>query len=280
MHHLLAALVALVFAVGCLCQVGGAGAHAGGHGDLVSLEDEWELTVRAVETVYGHLAQLKQSTAVPEQVHLAFGSSATTMTVSWVTFHNSSDGLVGLVQYGTSATNLDETVAGVTTTYDCGILGGWHGWIHTATLSGLANGGAAFFYRVGDGTTWSDVFPSASAPALGADVPVRFAIAGDMGTVIPAGFRVANLMATNAVDAPLTFVQIVGDLAYAGTGRVLEYEPIWDDYLRQMQPGLAESVPLMVGAAARTFGEFFSKCSAGSPHTWRAPFMNVTDNGG
>ena len=45
-----------------------------------------------------------------------------------------------------------------------------------------------------------------------------------------------------AVAANLTMV--VGDLAYAGTGRELEFEPVWDVYGDLVEP-LAANAPFM-----------------------------------
>lgn len=41
---------------------------------------------------------------------------------------------------------------------------------------------------------------------------------GDMGTVIPAGYRVANQIAEDHKVTPFSAVIHVGDISYAGTG--------------------------------------------------------------
>lgn len=46
----------------------------------------------------------------------------------------------------------------------------------------------------------------------------RFAVMGDMGTVIPAGYLVSKQMFEDHQVTPFSAVIHVGDIAYAGTG--------------------------------------------------------------
>jgi len=65
---------------------------------------------------------------------------------------------------------------------------------------------------------------------------------GDMGTIMPLGFEVTKWLIEEHNQKPFDVILHVGDIAYAGTGSDREIEPIWDDYMNQIQP-LASILP-------------------------------------
>jgi len=74
---------------------------------------------------------------------------------------------------------------------------------------------------------------------------VTWCMYGDMGTVMPLGFEVTKWIEAEHATDPFDLILHVGDLAYAGTGSDREIEPIWDDWMNQIQP-LASLIPYQV----------------------------------
>ncbi len=77
---------------------------------------------------------------------------------------------------------------------------------------------SSFFghFRVGNSEVWSEEM---SFKTDCSNVTKRtFAVMGDMGTVIPAGFLVAKQIREDHQVTPLSAVVHVGDISYAGTG--------------------------------------------------------------
>ena len=102
--------------------------------------------------------------------------------------------------------------------------------VHRAALTGLPPA-SRVAYRVGDGTTWSDV-AEFTTPAAGA--PVRLAHVGDHGVTV-ASRRTTAAIAAGRPDAVL----LAGDLSYANG-----YQPQWDRWAGQAEP-LTSVVPLL-----------------------------------
>jgi predicted MPP superfamily phosphohydrolase len=69
-----------------------------------------------------------------------------------------------------------------------------------------------------------------------------------MGTVVPLGFEVTDMLVEEHRFHPFNLVMHVGDVAYAGVSSQDEgeYEPVWDVYMNQIMP-LAQVVPYQVG---------------------------------
>lgn len=61
--------------------------------------------------------------------------------------------------------------------------------------------------------------------------PTRIAYVADQGTFIPLGFAVIQQEADDDAKLPYDFLLHGGDVAYGGTGAVIEDESIWDMYL-------------------------------------------------
>ncbi|KNC52389.1 purple acid phosphatase 18 [Thecamonas trahens ATCC 50062] len=190
------------------------------------------------------------TTGEPEQVHVALTGFPHALRVMWVTFGGAGAGAEAA--WGTAPGVLAATARANASTYDVGILGGWHGTIHTVDMvfpSHLPPRTTVYYAVSGTCPTacWSPVFSVALPAAIGMETATTLALWGDMGTVIPDGWRVAADVAAAArrADGAWNAMHIVGDLAYAGMGAHDAWQPIWDMFGRQMQDA-AVQVPLMV----------------------------------
>lgn len=155
----------------------------------------------------------------PRGVHLAFGADPTTsMTVVWHTPGTTERDTV--VEYGQTS-SLGSRATG-TTKPAPGLPASLTSMLHEATIGGLQPG-APFFYRVGDGTTWSEVFAARTAPADGS---FTFAAFGDHGYSAQA-VRTTDALAAADPD----FAVIAGDVSYANSK--LER---WDVWAAQSEP--------------------------------------------
>jgi len=176
----------------------------------------------------------------PQQEHIALTDDPSEMVVMWVT---SVDSNGSTVEYGFSPTTLDASTDGIVYTYEAGVWG-WDGHIHKVMLKGLARG-QKYFYRVGDKTlnVWSEVHYFNTQPVLKGEV--KIAVYGDMGTIMPMGFEVADQLIHDDEKYHFDLITHVGDLAYAGVSQSWEFEYFWDLFVEQIAP-LADHIPYMV----------------------------------
>ncbi|CAF0850169.1 unnamed protein product [Rotaria sordida] len=83
-----------------------------------------------------------------------------------------------------------------------------------------------YYYKVGNSKAWSnEISFKTDCPAV---TTHTFAVMGDMGTVIPAGYLVAKQIKEDHQVTPFSAVVHVGDISYAGTGSKDEIAEIWD----------------------------------------------------
>lgn len=198
----------------------------------------------------------------PAQVHLALAGASTNMTVMWLT--RSPYAEAPLVEYWQLSGGPVLRAVGSSATY--GVpkrwWGGFHGWVHTAVMEGLAPG-REHGYRVGgvpaDGgeLVWGAVHPFRAPRPPASDALTRLVTFGDMGTVMPLGLAVCEQIILDYARAGANWdgVMHVGDLAYAGIATNIpllnitsgdEWEPIWDLWGAQIEP-LASRMPYMTG---------------------------------
>ena len=117
-------------------------------------------------------------TAVPEQIHIAVAGrdaetgDATGMAVGWFTSGATTS---SLVQFGPRPDALSTTARGAQHQY----LEDW-GYHHDVEVLGLTPG-TQIYYRVGDGTTWSQIHRFTAAPSAASAAPFNVSIFGDMG---------------------------------------------------------------------------------------------------
>ena len=190
---------------------------------------------------------------IPIEISLSYpDNSGTSMRLKWITMYNLGDGQLPLVQYRKKESpEWENTVLGTSTTYNVG-EGGWNGFIHEVNLYGLLSPATEYEYRVGDNrdeslAVFSDIRTFTTAPPVGDTSKQTIAVYGDMGTVVPLGFKVTEQLLDEEAKSGIDFDYIVhvGDISYAGLGGGEELAVVWDVYQSQMEP-LASYKPYMV----------------------------------
>ncbi|EDQ89016.1 uncharacterized protein MONBRDRAFT_25809 [Monosiga brevicollis MX1] len=208
---------------------------------------------------------LTTTCAQPEQVHIAFaGQDAngypTGVSVTWYTANVTS---TSIVRYGTLASGSLTSQASATTAPQSYLDG--HGFHHVVRVLNLQPA-TEYMYQVGDQTDgWSDTFVFRSAPAT-SDVPVSFALFGDMGylgsaerpmvvatgglqknwSAVPVRTLLESLKDTKAID----FIWHLGDIGYADDAfshapLKFGYESAYNGYMNWIQ-NLTATMPYMV----------------------------------
>ena len=195
--------------------------------------------------------------AAPQQLHLGPGPApGSSLRVTWATaaplppncsqaaFYAPADGSGGA----------PATAPAASYTYSAGV-GGWHGQLHSALLTGLAPG-VRYSYTVGGSSGCSPRSEPRAAvlpPARG--MPSAYiAVAADMGTIVPLGWAVADLIAEDTLEGPQPFdaMLLAGDHAYAtvepsscsaANPGCDEVEWTWDAFGMQLEP-IIDQVPL------------------------------------
>lgn len=118
---------------------------------------------------------LGQKYVNPEQIHIAFGTDPTRMTVTWST-QNATQSTVAMYGIGGQLTH---TGTGTMTKFvDPGTLHNTQ-YIHRAVMTGLKPG-TIYSYKVGSKEAWSGVF-NLTAMKDGSDWSPRIALFGDFG---------------------------------------------------------------------------------------------------
>lgn len=182
----------------------------------------------------------------PTEVHLSLAARPGGVTVMWTAGRNYTSA-PPTVRYGTDRAALNRSAAGTSSTYDAGVLFGFHSTIFTATMSGLEPG-ARYWYSVGaEGSAWSEpadfAAPWPPGGPLAAPANVSVAMFGDMG-VVPFGWLTYRSLAAAHARDPFDAVHLAGDIAYAGVTSEGEFTPTWDVFMGMVEP-LVSRVPLM-----------------------------------
>ena len=177
--------------------------------------------------VFGTLViSMNVESAEPEQVHLATNGISGEMVVQWGTeedttsFCNSDN----TVEYGTGQDSLNFSEEGDDDMYL------WTTCTHTTILSGLTSN-TTYYYRVGGGGEWSDIFSFKTLEAEPESVLIG-AIA-DHGTS-------SNAQETTSNMVPIDFDLVIhtGDISYAngaGSGNGVGDQSVWDEYQNQIE---------------------------------------------
>jgi len=155
---------------------------------------------------------------VPEQIHLAFGSSPDTMSVQWGTMDTFCETLSS-VQYGLTEDSLSMSVEGNCFPFD--ITDQLQQSNHVAKMKSL-EASTKYYYRVGDKTSdvWSSVYYFTTAPdesTLEASLPQKFLVYGDLGSGASQPDHSSTIMpwASEEVQAGhFDMILHVGDFAY------------------------------------------------------------------
>ncbi|OQV20064.1 Acid phosphatase type 7 [Hypsibius exemplaris] len=170
---------------------------------------------------------------LPEQVHLSWDGDASHMTVTWSTVLSAST----VVQY--QLTKFDNTsqpmeVNGQQTKFVDPAKAQRTQYIHRGVMVDLLPK-TFYYYRVGDGVTWTEVFRFRSLQS-GSDWNPRLAVFGDLGVENAQSMK---RLKRDVLKGRIDMVIHVGDFGYDlndDDGRV------GDAFLRMMQP-VAATVP-------------------------------------
>ncbi|CAF0749803.1 unnamed protein product [Rotaria sordida] len=180
---------------------------------------------------------------VPQQVHLSLLADGTwsTVVVVWIIKGGKDEQQPpSFVRYGNASGRYSFQQVAKNRTYDVGI-GGWKGTIYEAWMTSLDQC-QTYYYKVGNSKAWSnEISFKTDCPAV---TTHTFAVMGDMGTVIPAGYLVAKQIKEDHQVTPFSAVVHVGDISYAGTGSKDEIAEIWDIWGTQVEP-ISSIVPYM-----------------------------------
>jgi predicted phosphodiesterase len=162
----------------------------------------------------------------PEQIHIAYGSSPSTMVVSWISTTQTAS-----IQYGKAADSL---------TNELSVKGQSYSWesytsayIHHAVISDLTPA-TLYFYSCENG----DRFNFTTGPTVSAETPFTFAIIGDLGQTMYSKETVNHVASNKDIQAILH----VGDLSYADG-----VQTRWDSWGNLIQ-SLSAVTPWMVAA--------------------------------
>lgn len=196
----------------------------------------------------------------PDQIHLAWvNDPASTMTVVWRTLGLDAP---STVEYRALGTTGWQTASGALRT------SGTTGTLHEVTLAGLAPS-TAYEYRVqGDGSSWSDIYQTRTAPAPGpADFTAIYV--ADTGLI---GRTDGLTTGTQQVIAEIDQLDPLlilggGDYAYYNTEtRFSQLDDAIDEWFNQWQPVFTES-PVMptYGNHEVILGEGFEPWAARFP---------------
>jgi hypothetical protein len=151
------------------------------------------------------LAASPDQLTAPQQLHLAPGSApGSSLRITWVTAVPLPANCSQVAAYwpadGGGGGGPPASAPAVSYTYSAGIAG-WHGQLHSALLTGLAPG-VRYSYTVGGSGGGGGGAPcsprsqprAAALPAPRGAPSAYIAVAADMGTIVPLGFAVADLI--------------------------------------------------------------------------------------
>lgn len=160
---------------------------------------------------------------VPEQVHIAFGKDPrTTMSVAWQTPMPTED---QVIEWGSGANRQRTSARRVRYQRETGA-------IYEVRLQNLQPD-TTYSYRVGEEAGgWSRTYQFRTAPR--SPRQFHFTAFGDHGVTPKALWNARNVMRENPA-----FHLLLGDISYANGN-----QPVWDDYLRQIEP-MAAQFPIM-----------------------------------
>ena len=164
---------------------------------------------------------------------ISYGNLDSEMVVSWASSVDSRD---IIVQYGTSASSLSQSIPAssiVSYSYN----GYTSPYLYQAIISNLAVGNVVYYYRVGSTQTgFSSVYSFKSNPGAGI-AGVTFHLIGDLGQTTDNSVNTLKELVENenALQTLSGGIINVGDLSYANGN-----EPLWDSFGNMKQFANAE----------------------------------------
>ena len=200
--------------------------------------------------------QQQQESHQPQQIHLALTADPRQMRVTFAT-------LTSQTNTTTHTLSLSDGRNFTGTPYTYKIPSrwwqpnGWTGQLYTIVINNLEFNQPYSYYIT---TTTSNQSPTTSNTYTFKAIDpnqtkISFATYGDMGTVMPLGFKVFDKVLQEHAREPFDFVLHQGDISYAGVDTSIpilnitkndEWEYIWDLFGRQIEP-IASNIPYMTG---------------------------------
>lgn len=166
----------------------------------------------------------------PQQLWVHFTEQPSEMSVQWATACASD----ATVFFGLDSGSLGSSVQASTSTYTA--FDYTSPYLHHAIVSGLPLNTTVYYKVGGKISGWSEVANFTSHPGVGADVPVKFGVIGDMGQTVNSQDTLTHMMASSP---SYTNIIHVGDLSYAD-----DYEPRWDSWQNMVTP-FSKGMPWM-----------------------------------
>jgi len=170
------------------------------------------------------------------QLHIAQGSTPTSMTISWITKYK----CISYVLYGRQSNNLDYIVHGSSSIYNFtyNLNNYQSNFIHHVYINNLQPD-TSYFYKCGTQNQHPKIFNT--LPNVGVNKIITFGIIGDLGQTQYSLSTINNIL--DAVNNnKINMILHAGDLSYADCNQTL-----WDTYGNLIEP-LAGTTPWMVGA--------------------------------
>ncbi|KAI5074860.1 hypothetical protein GOP47_0010821 [Adiantum capillus-veneris] len=195
------------------------------------VEENWESCKEACTALakagssYVHPRDHKDPIPGPQQVHVSLAGPYQ-MKVSWVT--SGSTG-ISRVDYGRTPGLYDRYAEGTSESYS--FLLYKSGQVHNVLLGPL-EASTLYYYKCGGG---GPEYSFKTPPPVGAEIPITFAIAGDLGQT-----EWTSATLNHIQQADYDVLILPGDLSYADY-----YQPLWDSFGQLVEP-LASSRPWMV----------------------------------
>lgn len=205
----------------------------------VELAESLAYDMNALKQVDMATPLAKLASTTPQQLHLSLSSDPSRFVIAWAQSTTSP----AQVKYGNVTGVYTYAAEANSTTYS--VANGLYTSIplFTANMTQLQPG-TRYYYVVGnDASGWSSEYSFVTAP-FSSNHTAKWAVYGDMGTVIPMGSTVTKWLLAEHAASPFNLALHVGDIAYAGVNSWGEWEPTWDTYMQQISP-FAAQLPYM-----------------------------------
>ncbi|CAL5218603.1 g300 [Coccomyxa viridis] len=247
----------------------------------------------------------------PSQIHLTI-AGPNAISVNWATGQaktgkgnlqpNDAFGTPSVVKYGLSASNLNMTATGTAQVYSQIYNASYAFWggnstlnytspvLHTVVLPDLTPN-TAYYYSVGDGTTFGSTLMFHSLKAAGPSYPQRLILLADWGLSHNSSTTLDHAVKSALQSTSPPCILYIADFCYADTwfpnGTVSSpntavegnpnagsYQPVWDAWQRFVQP-LVGQVPMVGGTGnheeeQEADGTIFKAVQARWPTPYRA----------
>ncbi|XP_057968770.1 probable purple acid phosphatase 20 [Malania oleifera] len=193
-----------------------------------------------------------------QQVHISLVGE-NKMRISWITKDDKDVANASVVHYGTTSGKYNVTATGNYTSYKYMFYNS--GQIHDVVIGPLQPS-TVYYYRCGSLPNTAGEFSFRTPPA---QLPIKFAIAGDLGQTDWTNSTLQHIAASN-----YDILLLPGDLSYADT-----FQWLWDSFGQLVQP-LASRRPWMVTQGnheVERIPVLHSERFTSFNSRWRMPFL-------